>query len=86
MAISRDLVRLLMSLISCVNSIIDLMSLRIEDKKEAKRKKEEKDFNKKVDKVVITCKNGDPMIEVKAVTAGTSGAADTNQFDAITSK
>ena len=41
-----------MSLISCVNSIIDLMSLRREDKKEAKQKKEEKDFNKKVDKVV----------------------------------
>ena len=52
MAISGDLVRLLMSLISCVNSIIDMMSLRREDKKEAKRKKEEKDFNKKVDNVV----------------------------------
>ena len=39
-------------MISCVNSIIDLMSLRREDEKEAKQKKEEKDFNKKVDKVV----------------------------------
>lgn len=41
---------------------------------------------KKVNKITITCKNGDPMISVKAVTAGASGAADTNQFDEITSK
>lgn len=41
---------------------------------------------KKVNKIIITCKNGDPMISVKAVTAGASGAADTNQFDEITSK
>lgn len=46
----------------------------------------ESNAGKKVDKVVITCKNGDPMIEVKAVTAGTSGADDTKQFDEITSK
>lgn len=52
MVISGDLVRLLASLISCINSIFDLMSLKREDKKESKQKKEEKDFNKKVDKVV----------------------------------
>lgn len=46
----------------------------------------ESNAGKKVDKVVITCTNGNPMIKVKAVTAGASGAADTNQFDEITSK
>lgn len=50
-AISGDLVRLLESLISCVDNIFDLMSMRREDKKEAKQKKEENDFSKKVDKV-----------------------------------
>lgn len=46
----------------------------------------ESNAGKKVDKVVITCTNGNPMIKVKAVTAGASGAADTDQFDEITSK
>lgn len=45
----------------------------------------ESNAGKKVDKVVITCTNGNPMIKVKAVTAGASGV-DTNQFDEITSK
>lgn len=46
----------------------------------------ESNAGKKVDKVVITCSNGNPMIKVNAVTAGASGAADANQFDEITSK
>ena len=46
----------------------------------------ESNAGKKVDKVVITCTNGNPMIKVKAVPAGASGATDTNQFDEITSK
>lgn len=41
---------------------------------------------KAVDKIVITCKNGTPMISVKAVKAGSGSAADADQFDEITSK
>ncbi len=54
--------------------------------KNTKDLKLESNAGKKVDKVVITCTNGNPMIKVKAVTAGASGAADTDQFDEITSK
>ena len=54
--------------------------------KNTKDLKLESNAGKKVDKVVITCTNGNPMIKVKAVKAGASGAADTDQFDEITSK
>ena len=54
--------------------------------KNTKDLKLESNAGKKVDKVVITCTNGNPMIKVKAVTSGASGAADTDQFDEITSK
>ena len=54
--------------------------------KNTKDLKLESNAGKKVDKVVITCTNGNPMIKVKAVTAGASGAADTDQYDENTSK
>ena len=46
----------------------------------------ESNAGKKVDKIVITCKNDDPMISVKAVKAGASGESDAEQFDEIKSK
>lgn len=46
----------------------------------------ESNAGKKVDKIVITCQNDDPMISVKAVKAGASGASDAEQFDEIKSK
>ena len=61
-------------------------STELNSVKNTKDLKLESNAGKKVDKVVITCTNGNPMIKVKAVTAGASGAADTDQFDEITSK
>ena len=46
----------------------------------------ESNAGKQVDKIVITCQNDDPMISVKAVKAGASGASDAEQFDEIKSK
>lgn len=58
-----------------LNNVTKVSELKLESK-----------AGKKVDKVVITCQNGTPMISVKAVKAGSGSTADADQFDEITSK